>query len=127
MKKNISLVNSNREIAERELKAGFITYFTLAERINEMVLCNNMSQRCYNTMHLINGIDYDEETEKPVDIFQWYIITRNGAEYLIQYTDELVFYDDELNLYVWGITHCGTSWKYVYTDIKATENMEDLF
>ena len=32
-------------------------------------------------------------------------------------TDEIVYYNEELDMYVWGITHYGTSWDYVLTDI----------
>ena len=31
----------------------------------------------------------------------------------MEHTDEPVFHDEELDLYVWGITHFGTSWDYV--------------
>lgn len=31
----------------------------------------------------------------------------------MEHTDEPVFHDAELGLYVWGITHFGTSWDYV--------------
>ena len=55
------------------------------------------------------------------DIFQWYIVSDSGAGFLIRETDEIVFYDSELDVYVWGITHCGTSWDYVLTDIKLKE------
>lgn len=35
-----------------------------------------------------------------------------------QYTDDPLFYNDTLDMYVWGITHFGTSWNYVLTDVK---------
>ena len=52
------------------------------------------------------------------EIFQYYIISDNGAEILKDYTNEIVFYNEALDMYVWGVTHCGTSWDYVLTDIK---------
>ena len=52
------------------------------------------------------------------EIFQYYIISDNGAEILKDYTNEIVFYNEALDMYVWGVTHCGTSWNYVLTDIK---------
>ena len=52
------------------------------------------------------------------DIFQYFIISDNGAEILKDYTDEIVFYNEALDMYVWGVTHWGTSWDYVLTDIK---------
>ena len=52
------------------------------------------------------------------EIFQYYIISDNGAEILKDYTNEIVFYNEALDMYVWGVTHWGTSWDYVLTDIK---------
>lgn len=62
--------------------------------------------------------ELEEEQDYPPEIFQYYIIDSRGAEILEDYTDEIVFYNDNLDMYVWGVTHCGTSWDYVLTDIK---------
>jgi hypothetical protein len=35
-----------------------------------------------------------------------------------------VFYNEKLDIYVWGITHFGTAWDYVLTDIKIVEQSE---
>lgn len=59
-----------------------------------------------------------EEYEYP-EVFQWYIISDNGANILKDYTNELVYYCETLDVYVWGVTHYGTSWDYVLTDIKC--------
>ena len=61
------------------------------------------------------------------DIYQYYIISFNGAEILEKYTDEIVFYNVELDMYLWGVTHYGTSWDYVLTDIRieTEENNND--
>lgn len=53
------------------------------------------------------------------EVFQWYIISDNGAELLKEWTEEIVFYNAELDMYVWGVTHWGTSWDYVLTDIRC--------
>ena len=52
------------------------------------------------------------------EIFQYFIISNNGAEILKDYTNEIVFYNEALDMYVWGVTHWGTSWDYVLTDIR---------
>ena len=52
------------------------------------------------------------------EIFQYFIISDNGAEILKDYTNEIVFYNEALDMYVWGVTHYGTAWSYVLTDIK---------
>ena len=63
----------------------------------------------------IEELEYDQEN-KP-EIFQYYIISGAGAEILEDYTDEIVYYNSVLDMYVWGVTHWGTSWDYVLTDI----------
>lgn len=52
------------------------------------------------------------------EIFQYFIISDNGAEILKNWTNEIVFYNEELDMYVWGVTHWGTGWDYVLTDIR---------
>ena len=56
------------------------------------------------------------------EVYQWYIISDNGASILKDWTNEIVYYNDELDLYLWGVTHYGTSWDYVLTDIKCNVN-----
>lgn len=52
------------------------------------------------------------------DIYQYFIISDNGAQILKDYTNEIVFYNDVLDMYVWGVTHFGTAWNGVLTDIR---------
>lgn len=63
--------------------------------------------------------ELEEEQDRQPEIFQYFIISDQGAEILKDYTDEQVFYNDELDMYVWGVTHWGTSWDYVLTDIPC--------
>ena len=57
--------------------------------------------------------------------FQYFIISAEGAVILEEYTNEIVYYNSNLDLYVWGVTHYGTSWDYVLTDIECTGKEED--
>lgn len=61
------------------------------------------------------------ESEYYNDISQYYIISAAGADILKEWTNEIVFYNKELNMYVWGINHGGTIWSYVLTDIKLEQ------
>lgn len=54
-------------------------------------------------------------------IFQDYIISEYGFKFLSDFTNEIVFYNEKLDLYILGITHFGTAWDYVLTDIKLQE------
>ena len=97
-----------------------ISYTELAKRVGDMVLCNEIAT-FGDYLILENGSEIENENKDDVtykDIYQYYIITEGGADYLKEYTDEIVYYHEKLDLYVWGITHFGTSWDYVNTDIK---------
>lgn len=132
---------NDEQLRNREIENGHISYRTLADYVGDMILCNNMQSRLYETMELESGDDLDyfdnewneiskEEYEKlidkgervneqPVDIYQYYIISGSGAKFLQDFSNEIVYYDSELDVYVWGITHFGTSWNYVFTDIPV--------
>lgn len=105
------------EVSEYAKENGYVDYGTLSKCF-DAVLCNAMSSRIGETMELVHGNDYDEENDYYYDVYQYYIIDNQGYELLKEYTDEIVYYDSELDVYVWGVTHYGTSWSYVLTDIK---------
>lgn len=62
--------------------------------------------------------ELEEEQDNSPEIFQWLVISDYGKSILEDYTDEIVYYVPVLDCYVWGITHYGTGWDYVLTDIK---------
>lgn len=85
-----------------------ITIATLQDRIEELEQQIDI---------LEDGIQEleDAETETP-EIYQFYIVSESGAK-LLQKCNEIVYYNDNLDMYVWGVTHYGTGWAYVLTDI----------
>lgn len=112
------------EVSEYGRKNGYLDYRTLAEIVGDMVLCNGIIHNTWESCgewELENGTDYDEETDSYADVYQEYIVNSRGAEWLKENTDELVWYNDTLDLEVWGITHWGTGWDYVLTDVKLHE------
>lgn len=68
--------------------------------------------------------ELEEEQDYYPDIFQYYIVDYSGAE-ILKECNEIVFYNEELDMYVWGVTHWGTSWDYVLTDIKCNVPYEN--
>ena len=116
-----------QEISAEEIKNGYINYRTLASTFSH-ILCNdivnlfNVSTIAdfggYSEAELVNGCDYDYDTDKFNEIFQYYIIDNNGFRILTEHTDEIVYYLPCLDIYVWGVTHFGTPWNGVNTDIK---------
>ena len=112
------------EITEEEIQNGYINYRTLAKSF-DAILCNDITKLffteingTYQEAELYNGTDYDEEEDYYYDIFQYYIIDNNGVDILETNTDEIIYYLPELDIYIWGVTHFGTPWNGVNTNIK---------
>lgn len=101
-------VDNTDEIEELEEKRDEL------EEQNE----SSPSQILENEINEIN--DQIEELEREQDddpeVFQWYIVDDFGAR-LLKEINEIVYYNETLNMYLWGVTHYGTSWDYVLTSI----------
>lgn len=69
--------------------------------------------------------ELEREQDEPREIFQYYIISDYSAEILKDWTNEIIYYIPVLDIYVWGVTHFGTSWDYVLTDIKIEGDAEN--
>lgn len=76
------------------------------------------SEEYKNIQEQIEELKEEQEQSYDQDIFQYFIVSNHGAEMIKQYTDDPLFYNETLDMYVWGITHFGTSWGYVLTDVK---------
>ena len=102
------------QVSEYGLTHGYLDYKALANILGDCILNNTIRSETAEDWEIICG-DFDSE------IYQDYIISEYGYKFLEEYTDEIVFYNEKLDVYVWGITHFGTSWDYVLTDIKLIE------
>lgn len=58
----------------------------------------------------------ENEQDNEQEVFQWFIVDDWGAR-LLQDINEIVYYNETLDMYLWGVTHFGTSWDYVLTSI----------
>ena len=61
--------------------------------------------------------DLENDTDIP-EVFQWYIVDEEGARICKEF-NEILYYNEELDLYLWGVDHFGTSWSYVLTNIPC--------
>ena len=62
--------------------------------------------------------ELEEEQENIDEIFQYYIVDN---DYNLKEANEILFYCEELDLTIWGVTHWGTAWDYVLTDIDISD------
>lgn len=107
------------DVSDYGKENGYVDYATLAKSF-DCVLNNGIisNTRDIGYWDCVNGSEYDEDSDDFIDVFQYYIISDSGYEILSDYTDEIVWYNEGLDMYVWGVTHYGTSWNYVLTDIR---------
>ena len=110
------------EISDYGKEHKRVDYATFAKAfdavLNNEIMGKLQEQGLY--FELENGCDYDEETEEPTEIYQFYIVSDSGAEIIKDYTNEILFYCEEVDMYIWGVTHFGTGWDYVLTEIECT-------
>ena len=128
LEKEITLYNGKaygHEVSEYGLENGYLDYLTLSKIVGDCVINNNIFLFAgYENWELTNGLEENEYGDY-LEVYQYYIITDAGARFLEEFTDEIVYYHDELDMYLWGITHFGTSWDYVLTDIKLRIHLEN--
>ena len=118
-----------KQVTSYGLEHGYLDYQTLAEIVGDCILNNTIRAVTYpDDWELVAGWDRwgDEEEIEYFDIYQDFIISESGYEFLKNYTDEIVYYNEELDVYIWAITHLGTAWSHVLTDIKLVEIGGDL-
>ena len=111
-----------QQISDFGMVNGYVDYQCLAN-CGDCIMCNSFGDG-YFTLELVNGDDYDEANERDVEICSWYIISEQLFDILKRYTSEIVYYYKPLDLYIWGITHWGTNWDHVLTQIPLERKEE---
>ena len=104
-----------------EQESGFIdnseAIEELQEQIDELEAMDEITEETQEQIDsLQEQIDELENEETSGEIYQYFIVSDNGARILEEY-NEIVFYCEAVDMYIWGVTHWGTSWDYVLTDI----------
>lgn len=121
---NNDIIQKTIDIGYWEQESGFVDH---SEEIEELMLDNENDEHTEKIDELqekINELEEEQENAYNADIYQYFIVDGNGAE-ILQEAGEIVFYNEALDMYVWGVTHWGTSWDYVLTDIKCNVPYED--
>lgn len=137
---DLKMYVKNEDLNEYEKENNKISFRRLVERLfPEMVMCNDITKLFYADINgtytepeFEIGTDYDDETDEQIDVYQYFIVdfTSWTYELLTRYKQQfgkefILYYLEELNLYILGVTHFGTGWDYVLTDIKPSESMQD--
>lgn len=128
------------DLTDYEKENNKISFRRLVERLfTDMVLCNNITKLFYTDINDVYsepqkeiGEDYDTENNEYIDIYQYFIVDFSSWTYelMTKYSEQfgkefILYYIEELNLYILGVTHFGTGWDYVLTDIEPSEDMQN--
>ena len=119
-----------RYINEKDLNAyekenNTLSYKNLFYNDDALILCNNIIND-FEELELVSGVDYDDDTDTYEEIYQYYIINDDLAKRL-QGINEVVYYHNKLDIYVLGVTHFGTSWDYVLTNLKLIKDSDGFY
>ena len=106
------------EVSAYGKEKGYLDYRTLANILEDLIPNNLIREATMTDWKIVSGVF--RET-----VMQDFIITKFGYELLKKYTDELVFYNEKLDMYVWGATRLDHGWAYVLTDIKLIDVTPD--
>ena len=115
-----------RYLKEEDIINGYLNESKAFEIFySDMIMCNNYFNNCnYDEINELIS-NYDEEDDYYIEEYQVFIIN-------IEYDEELttkatkkmgntLYYDNEKELYLTGITDLGTHRTYVSTDLKVEE------
>lgn len=113
-----------------------VSYEELARRVGDMIMANHLPSQIDDnwvygiieqplmreTLDQIDeenevGEDHEPASVTDIDVYQTYIITERGAEYLFNHTAEMISYSEKLGLWFWHISHWGTAWSGVHAEI----------
>ena len=122
---NNDIMNLTYDIGSWEQVSGIIDNTDVIEVLEEKIDKledeneNSLSQILENEINEINEQieKLENEQDEGQEVFQWFIVDDWGAR-LLQDINEIVYYNETLDMYLWGVTHYGTSWDYVLTNIK---------
>ena len=112
----------NGEYTEAEQINGFIDHREEIEELFDRIAETEDDDEIAELKDRIDTLEDEQNTR--AEIYQYYIISASGARILEQWTNEIVYYIPTIDIYVWGVTHFGTSWDYVLTDIKISKDAE---
>lgn len=110
------------KVSDYGIQNGYVDYRTLAKAF-DAIMNNDIMQKTYEIGYWEQVSGFNDDEDEYTEIYQYFIVDDNGAE-ILQEAEEIVFYNEELDMYVWGVTHWGTSWDYVLTDIKIVKDEE---
>lgn len=109
-----------KKVSDYGMEKGYLDYQTLGQIVGDAVRNNRLRGETMEDWEIVNG-DLGSS-----DIYEDYIISDHGFKILKEITDELVFYNERLDIYVWAIDHYGTPWSEELTNTKLINMNDDI-
>lgn len=108
-----------------ELKEERTTYTDMIDFCADNMILNNDLMNTLNEkgfyFDIYCGEDYNAEEDCYCEVYQTFIIGEQDAERFARYTNEIVYYCEDLDLYVLAVSHFGTAWSGVPANWKTVE------
>ena len=101
-------------VSDYGLEKGYLDFKALTNILEDCILNNTLRDRTLSDWEIVAG-EFDDM------VMSDYIISEYGYKFLKEYTDELVFYNENLDIYIWAVTRWGTRWDYELTNTKLVE------
>lgn len=122
-------INNLEDLNEYEREHNRISYKRLIERVGNTWLFNKAPTLSNYDFEFVLNSEYDEENDEYIDIYQYYLIDIDN--YTLEILQEnnckdlIIAWSETLEEYILCVTHYGTSWDYVLTDIEPTTDYNE--
>lgn len=108
-------------VSDYGVKNDRIDYKAFASTFDAVRMCNIDKLLSQFDWEVVQG-NIEQE------VFQWYIIDSAGFNRITTHTpSEILIYIPDLDMHLWGVTHFGTGWDYVLTEINITDFEKPLY
>ena len=114
------LVNGN-DIYYYDSEGNIYNDETSMERVRELQEMIDNAEKGQDVSQWEKNIHLLSYEGEAVSIYDYYRVTEEGARILMEESDEIVYYSSDLDVYVWGICHCGIWWEHVLTTAPIPE------
>lgn len=115
---------NEKDLNNYEKENNRLSYKNLFYNDDSLILCNNIIDD-WEDLEQLSGFN-DSEEEDYQEIYQYYIIDDDLAKRL-QDINEIVYYHNRLDIYILGVSHFGTGWSHVLTDLKLVKDDDSYY